>query len=220
MHFHYEKLETICRYHFEDGTRINAWQNPEAFARELEQKTSDKGKSLIAFLHRSRELYELTSPVFIFRSFHLLPTFFSKDFIRALFHIHRLFAFSSMHRGITRYFSDSRVVQLFDRYATYNGSNPFIAPGILNVIPYLEHNLGAYFPSGGMHSITESLVSLAHRMKVEMHFNSAVEKILLKEKRAVGVRSGGIVYEADLVVSDIDIVKTYKLLPGHSLTAR
>jgi hypothetical protein len=29
-------------------------------------------------------------------------------------------------------FSDSKTIRLFNRYATYNGSNPFKAPGILN----------------------------------------------------------------------------------------
>ncbi len=216
-HFQYEKLEVICRYHYEDGTRINAWQDVDAFAAELERTTSEKGTSLLAFLERSRELYELTSPVFIFRSFHRVSTFFSRAFIRALLRIHRLFAFSSMHDVISRYFSDSRVVRLFDRYATYNGSNPFVAPGTLNVIPHLEHSLGAFFPSGGMHRITESLVSLAGRMGVELHYNSPAEEIIIKKGRIAGVRSGGIPHDADLVISDIDIVRAYSLMPGYSL---
>lgn len=219
-HFRYEKLENICRYHFEDGTRINAWQNVEDFARELEQKTADDSASLQAFMNRSRELYELTSPVFIFRSFHRLSTFFSRDFIYALMRIHRLFAFTTMHRVITRYFRDSRTVRLFDRYATYNGSNPFIAPGTLNVIPHLEHNIGAFFPSGGMYSITESLISLARKMDVELHLNSPVEEIIIRGNAAAGVRSGGINLRADLVVSDVDIVKTYRLMPHFCLPAR
>jgi len=218
--FRYDKLETICRYHYEDGTRIHAFQDVDAFARELDNKTSDTGKSLIAFLNRSRELYELTSPVFIFRSFHRLSTFFSKDFIRALLRLHRLFAFSSMHDVITRYFSDSRTARLFDRYATYNGSNPYIAPGTLNVIPYLEHHLGAYFPSGGMYSITESLVSLAGRMGVELHLNSAVDEIIIRENRIKGVLCSGKITEAGLVISDVDIARAYELMPGCILPAK
>jgi len=219
-YFQYDRLETICCYHYEDGTRINAWQDVEAFARELESKTTDSGDALLAFLERSSELYELTSPVFIFRSFHRLSTFFSRDFIRALLNIHRLFAFTSMHGVITRYFRDSRVIRLFDRYATYNGSNPFIAPGTLNVIPHLEHRLGAYFPSGGMYVITESLVSLARKMGVEMDFNSPAEEIIIRGNRAIGVRSRGIIHEAGVVVSDIDIVRAYGLMSGHSLPSR
>jgi phytoene desaturase len=220
VHFLYHRLETICRYHYEDGTRINAWQDVEAFARELDSKTTDPGNALLAFLDRSRELYELTSPVFIFRSFHRLSTFTSRDFIRALLHVHRLFAFTSMHGVITRYFRDPRVIRLFDRYATYNGSDPFVAPGTLNVIPHLEHRLGAYFPSGGMYSIVESLVALASRMGVEMDFNSPAEEIIIRGNRAFGVRSRGIIHEAGLVVSDIDIVRAYGLMPGYSIPLR
>jgi phytoene dehydrogenase-like protein len=46
-------------------------------------------------------------------------------------------------------FSDSKTIRLFNRYATYNGSNPFKAPGILNIIPHLEFGLGAYLPKEG-----------------------------------------------------------------------
>jgi phytoene desaturase len=219
-YFRYDKLESICRYHYEDGTIINAWQDIDAFADELENKTSDTGKSLRAFLGKSRILYELTAPVFIFRSFHRLSTFFSRDFIRALLRIHRLSSLSTMHRVITAHFNDSRVLRLFDRYATYNGSDPFVAPGTLNVIPYLEHCLGAYFPYGGMHSITQSLVGLAEKMGVTLQFNAAAEEIIIKDGRAGGVRHGGTVHTADLVVSDVDIVKAYELMPGYELPSK
>jgi hypothetical protein len=42
-------------------------------------------------------------------------------------------------------FSDSKTIRLFNRYATYNGSNPFKALQVLNIIPHLEFGLGAYF---------------------------------------------------------------------------
>lgn len=70
QYFSCRKLESICRYHYEKGTIINAWQDIDRFAREPEEKTGVSAASLQDFLDRSRKLYELTSPVFIFRSFH------------------------------------------------------------------------------------------------------------------------------------------------------
>ena len=43
-------------------------------------------------------------------------------------------------------FNNTKTEQIFNRYATYNGSDPFKAPAILNLIPHLEINQGAYFP--------------------------------------------------------------------------
>jgi hypothetical protein len=41
---------------------------------------------------------------------------------------------------------ESKTVQLFNRFATYNGSNPYKAPALMNMISHLEFNLGAYLP--------------------------------------------------------------------------
>jgi phytoene dehydrogenase-like protein len=76
-------------------------------------------------------------------------------------------------------FSDSKTIRLFNRYATYNGSNPFKAPGILNIIPHLEFGLGAY-PKGGMHEITNSLVKLK---KLELNFILIKKLLPLKQKK-------------------------------------
>jgi phytoene desaturase len=174
----------------------------------------------VDFLEKSRVIYDLTSPVFIFRSFHRLSTFISKPFIHALLRIHKLSAFSTMHGVIKKYFRDSRTIRLFDRYATYNGSNPFVAPGTLNVIPHLEHNIGAYFPAGGMISIIHSLVSLARDKGILLLMNTPVDEIIVRDSVIRGVRSRQKIYDAELVVSDIDIVQTYALLPGLELPSR
>ena len=42
-----------------------------------------------------------------------------------------------MHEANATLFREPKVVQLFDRFATYNGSNPYQAPATLNIIPHL-----------------------------------------------------------------------------------
>ena len=48
--FTYEKLETVCRYFYEDGTRINALANRDKLAEEIDLKTKDPASSLHQFL--------------------------------------------------------------------------------------------------------------------------------------------------------------------------
>jgi phytoene desaturase len=103
-------------------------------------------------------------------------------------------------------------VQIFNRYATYNGSNPYKAPGILNIIPHLEHGIGSYFPKKGMHSITTSLVQLAKEKGVQFHTNSKVDEIIIKNKKISGIKSNGKYVEADVVFCNSDIKPAYKNL--------
>jgi phytoene desaturase len=108
------------------------------------------------------------------------------------------------------------MVQFYDRFATYNGSNPYQAPATLNVIPHIEQHFGAYFPNGGMYSITTGLVKLAKELGVNFHYDSRVEEIVLEGRKAKGVKVKGNLLKSDIVVSNMDIWFTYhKLLKNH-----
>jgi phytoene desaturase len=113
-------------------------------------------------------------------------------------------------------FKDERLQQFYNRFATYNGSSPYQTPGIMSMIPHLEQYFGTYFPKGGMHQITMSLFELAKDIGVKFHFNSKVDKIVVERKKAIGIEVGGKRILADIVVTNSDVVPTYrKLLKGH-----
>ncbi len=217
QHFHYQKLEVVCQYFYDDGTRLSAFQAPERFAAELERALGEPRANVLKFLRHSQELFELTSELFIFSSVHKLSSFMSKNALKAGMHFGKIDAFKTMDEANRKFFSKPKTVQLFNRYATYNGSNPFKAPGTLNVIPHLEHNVGGFFPRGGMYDITRVLVALAERQGVRFHASTPVRQIRTQGQRVAGVRLDDRFVPADLVVSDVDIVPTYQMLEGHSL---
>jgi phytoene desaturase len=219
-YFKYEKLSVICKYFFEDGTILNAYQDVDEFAQELSLKTNVSKEDVRKFLKQSKLLYDLTSEVFIFNSFHKLKTFYSKPFIKAFMQLYKLKALTTMHKDNARFFKDQRVVQLFDRYATYNGSNPYTAPGTLNVIPHLEHSLGAFFPDNGMYSITNALEKLAVNLGVRFHFKTEVTNIKKNNRTVTGIMMYDEFLPADVVISDIDIVKLYKILDNANIQKR
>jgi phytoene dehydrogenase-like protein len=119
-----------------------------------------------------------------------------------------------MNQVNSKYFRNEKLVQLFNRYATYNGSSPYHAPGVLALIPHLEFNIGTFFPMGGMRSITQCLVELAKSMGVTFYYEKKVDQIMLQKREVGGIRINRERIPADLVVSNMDIVPTYKqLLP-------
>ncbi|MEO7213792.1 1-hydroxycarotenoid 3,4-desaturase CrtD [Mucilaginibacter sp.] len=215
-YFRYQKLAVVCHYFYEDGTRINAYADTEKFAQELNRATGEPAKNIIKYLANSADIYNITNHVFLERSLHSLQTFLRWDTVRSIFKLPRIDAFRAMHQANAGYFEDARVVQFFDRYATYNGSNPYEAPATLNVIPHLEHHFGAYFPDGGMYSITKSLVKLAEDLGVKFRYDAKVDEIVVINKIAKGIRVKGENVVADIVVSNTDVWFTYKnLLQKH-----
>lgn len=211
-YFSYSGLDRSCRYFWQDGTVVDAYTDRDRFAAELFAKCGEPVSHTIGFLHKCRELYDLTANVFIFSAFSSLDNFMTEDSKRVARNFRKLDAFSTMHEVIKKHFKDERVRQLFGRYATYNGSNPYKAPGTLNVIPHLEHNTGAWFPENGIYSIVTALMKLAEEAGVEFMFDSYVRLVLADGKRIAGVTAGDYYYKADVVVSDSDVVPLYRNL--------
>ncbi len=212
QYFSYDSLDTLCHYFYEDGTMIRAFREQEKFASEIALKTEDEEDVVLKALRESQELYQITSHVFLERSLHKLSTYLRVDTLKSVLKLHKLNALQTMNGANTKRFKDARTIQLFNRFATYNGSNPYQAPATLHVIPHLEHNQGAYFPHKGMHHITSSTYELAKSCGVQFHFNKKVQEILVKEKKAAGIKVDDEEIKADIVVSNMDIVPTYKKL--------
>jgi phytoene dehydrogenase-like protein len=152
-------------------------------------KTGESREAVLDFLRDSRTKYDLTANLFLHRSLHQLSTWVNPDSFRGYWNIRKLDVFRSMHEANQGRFRDPRVVQLFNRYATYNGSDPYQAPATLNIIPHLEYNIGAFFPRQGMYGITLSLVALAESLGVTFHYNQPVREIVAQDGRAGGIAS-------------------------------
>lgn len=216
-YFDYISLDPVYRYFYEDGTKIVAYKSPEKFAAEIAEKTTEKKEKVLRFLQKVEKKYTLTAEIFLYNSLHKVRNYFTSRVAKGLLNFGKLEAFKTMNEANEQDFSDPRVVQLFNRYATYNGSNPYEAPATLNVIPHLEINMGAYIPVGGMYSITKALINLGSDLGVTYHYNSRVTEILIENKKAVGVIVNGEKQYFDCVVSNMDVFNTYKyLLPTVS----
>nr|WP_294898665.1 1-hydroxycarotenoid 3,4-desaturase CrtD [uncultured Pedobacter sp.] len=211
-YFEYQKLEEICNYFWDDATRLTAFADVAQFAKQVEANTGSKAEELHQFLAKSETIYDITHKVFLEKSLHLLSTYTNTNTAKSFLRFGQIDAFRTMAKANQSFFSDEKMVQYANRFATYNGSNPYQAPATLNVIPHLEQNLGAYFPKGGMYSITKSLVKLAEDLGVKFHYNQKVDEIIVQNKKVKGIKVGGQFVESDLVVSNMDVYFTYKNL--------
>lgn len=212
------KVDPLFRYFFSDGTFIDAFSDREKFRKEIEQKTKEPFRHVNKLLDDSREIFHLTHEVFLERSLHEPKNYFNWPTVRGLLRFNKVHAFQSMHNYNRNKFSDERLVQLFNRYASYNGSNPYEAPATLNVITHFAVNDGSYLPEGGMISISKALTRLAQEAGVSISFNTKVKQIVLYENKVTGVETSSGFIPSDIVVSNADVHYTYKhLLPGMKM---
>ncbi|HCY40856.1 MAG TPA: phytoene desaturase [Prolixibacteraceae bacterium] len=221
LRFPIKKLDVITKYFYPDGTNLSAFSDVPKLAAEINEKLKVPKNKVTAYLQKASTVYDLTADLFIFGSFHRIKNLMNLKALKTVLNIRKLQAFSSLHQFNERELGDKNLVQLFDRYATYNGSNPYQTPATLSVISHLEHNMGAFIPEDGMYKVTESLMLQAVRLGVEFHFGQPVRKVETANGKATGVLLDSGFVAAEIVVSDVDIHRFYStLLPDSKRLAK
>lgn len=215
-YFDYIHLDPVYRYFFEDGTVINGYFSKEKIAPEIASKTSASEKDILNYLRDAERKYNLTADVFLHNSLHKVKNYFTKRVAIGLANFGKLQTSKTMNQANEEALKDPKVVQIFNRYATYNGSSPFKAPATLNVIPHVEIDKGAFLPVGGMFAITDSLVKLGKDIGIDYRFSCAVKEILIENGKAVGVRTDKGEEKFDVVISNMDVYNTYHKLMPHA----
>lgn len=216
-----QKVDPIFRYFFEDGTVIKSHSDWSDFAVEVAEKTNDTAKSLKSFLKKAKVKHDLTDKVFLQRSLHKFRNYLNWETVRGIFNFHKIEAFKSMNASNQAHFKDQKLVDMFNRYASYNGSDPYLAPATLNVISHYEITAGTYFSEGGIYPIVSSLYKLALELKVEFRFDSPVSELIIGEHEITGVVTKRGTEQFDLVISNVDVHKFYsKLIPKHGNSQR
>jgi phytoene desaturase len=210
-----EQVDPICRYRFADGARLDMSSNLAEVVPALGTLSPGDVTPFFYFLAYSRWLFERAGPIFLMRERPRVRDLLSR---RGL-DVARIDAHISMHRSVRRFFRDPRLVQLFDRYATYNGSSPFKAPATLCMIPYIEIGGGGWYIRGGLYRLVEALMEVARELGVNFQPDSEVAEISVAPRsgwrgaRATGVRfAGGGALSADAVVVNADPMYAYPTL--------
>ena len=211
-YYNYKKKDVVCEYFFDDQTRFTAFADAEKYAETAAATFNVKKHTILKYFKNAKKKYDLTAPLFLEKSLHQFGTYFNFETLKAVAQIGALGVYSTLNEHNSKYFEDTRLQQLFNRYATYNGSSPFLTPGIMSMIPHLEQHFGTFAPEHGMISITNSLKKLAEEIGVQFHFNSKVDKIRIEHSAAKGIVVAGKEIKGDLVVSNMDIVPTYRKL--------
>lgn len=211
-------VEPICRYFYPDGTRLSTFADKTRMMHELHSVISpEEARNYEAFLDYTKRIYDLTAEIFLFTPFQELRKLLHLRHIPTLLRLPQINAMRSVHKAVTSYFHDERLIQLFDRYPTYNGSSPFEAPATLNIIPWVEFGLGGFYVRGGMYRLAEEMTRLAENLGVKIMTECPVEKILHDGKRVSGVQAKGEKFDADYVMCNADVVEAHNtLIEGFS----
>jgi phytoene desaturase len=210
-YFRYRKMDESCRYFFESGKRLTAYSSHDKMRQELDKSFPGDSANFFKLLNHSEFLYRNLSPVFLEVSLHRPSQLLKKHTLKALANSWRMGLFGKLHTHHRNLFRHAELVQYFDRFATYNGSDPYRAPATLDIIPHLEHGIGTFIPENGMGDISRSIYHLASELGVKFIFSNKVKEITHHSGEVSGViLEDGRALKASVVVSNMDIWFTYR----------
>lgn len=217
--FQFKKLSNTFNYFYPDGTRFSLSANPKEMLDVFEKELGEDRIVVEQYLKKAEQNYKHISPLFIEKSLHRFRHLFNGKLFKALARLPKYKLNSTMDQENTSTFKNEKTVQLFNRYATYNGSSPFKSPAMLNMIQHLELNEGVFLPKNGMVQIAQSLYALAVEQGAKFHFNEKVISIETKDKKVTGITTDQRTEDYDVVISNMDVAYTYERLLSKEIKA-
>jgi phytoene desaturase len=208
-------LEPAFRYQFSDGAVLEMpGVGINACAHAIQSSLGGStGSEWRAFMARASDMWALTR-----QSILQSPIAGIRDMMKALRtprDILTIAPWLSLRTLSKKTFSDSRLVTLVDRYATYTGSDPRQAPAALATVPYVEQEFGAWHIGGGIARLADALFERCRERGVIFHFNEDVQRIIVSDGIATGIETAVAEFGCDIVVVNADAQHLY----GSLLTA-
>ena len=217
------EVDPVCRYHFPDGSVLDARSDPGAMAAEVERFSPGQGQAWQRYYAWGERCWAASERAFLAGPLDLAGLARRRASLSDLF----ASAPGQTLAGLAgRFFADPRLIQYVCRYATYSGSSPYLAPAAVGCIPYLEHARGAWYVEGGLARLRDALARLLAEMGVVVHTGATVSRVLATGGRAGRGRAGGVLVAgervpADVVVCGADSARLYRdLCPSRSLRRR
>ncbi len=224
-------LDITCRYFYHDGLILNAWRDHERLAKEFARLNPHDGAAFFRFLDSAGNIFQAAADPFLYHSLGS-PLDVLKTFIRYVLwgHIHSTVIPSStmlsrlkavlaalspqtLDESVRGFFEDEHLRQLFDRYATYNGSSPYQVASVYSIIPYVELADGGWYPRGGIYAVAQALEKVAQELGVTIETCCDVRRILVEQNKAHGVvLADGRVLRSNIVIANSDVVTTHREL--------
>ncbi|WP_100372550.1 phytoene desaturase family protein [Bacillus sp. FJAT-45037] len=207
------KLDTHTRNHFQDGTSFDLSTNQKEMLEQLSAfEGIDVTEKFEAYKQEITRLYHLSDRYFLHRTFTNWRDYLSPSLAAALFQVKPYQTLEAFHRS---FFQNEKTIQMLNRYATYIGSSPYIAPATFAMIAYLELLDGVYYIKGGNPSLAEALAKRAEELGVTITRGVEVTRLDVSKRSVSAMQlSNGQSIQVDEVIMNGDLLSVYpKLVP-------
>lgn len=170
------------------------------------------GQKLEAFLDQAAYKYRVGIQDFVWRPSRSIKEFMS---VKLLYDVLRLDVFQSFYTHVRKFFTSPTLLKLMEFPILFLGAISQNTPAMYSLMNYAEIRLGTWYPMGGMHQIVKAMKHLAEEKGVQIHLNSEVLSLDLKDHQVHAVKTSKGIYEVDAMIAGADYQHVESILPPN-----
>jgi phytoene desaturase len=205
-------LDPFYRILFDDGSHFDAFAERARLREEVARYDAGDLAGFDRFMDASDRIYDVAFHQLAAKPFHELKTLLTSAPDMA-----RLGGYRSVYGKVSGHFRNANLRIAFSFHPLLIGGNPFTTTAYYCLISSLERRHGVHCAIGGTGALVRGIVGLVEGQGGRFRYGAEVERILVEDGRAIGVRlADGETIAADVVVSNADSAWTYsRLLADH-----
>jgi phytoene desaturase len=213
-HYELTRLDPHYRIFFKDGDQIDVPPDRES-ARELfESYEKGAAQALDHYLDTARESYETGMREFVYEHRENLRDFLSLDVARQAW---GLPMFGSLADHVADHFEHPKLQKIMQYTLVFLGGDPADTPALYNLMSHVDHELGVWYPEGGIGAVADAVADVAREQGAELTTGTEITAIRPEGSRLAVETANGDTRTADRVVANADYahVERELLAPEH-----
>ncbi len=208
----YIKIQTVrphWRNFFEDGTIVDLSPDMDFMLSHLASLGADTFSEFRKFIEYSEKQYNIIEKGYFengldntldFIKFYDFSTVLKIDFYRR------------MHSGVAKHIKNPYLTDILDYFIKYVGSSAYDAPGFMNLMLTIQHKYDLWYVPGGMYNIAVGFKKYMDELGIRVNLNSEVSRMIKNKNRVSAIEVNGNQINADIFVSNMEVIPTYKHL--------
>ncbi|MEO1107813.1 MAG: 1-hydroxycarotenoid 3,4-desaturase CrtD [Pseudomonadota bacterium] len=203
-HLELHRLPIIARHFWPNGTTLDLHDRLDANRKAIKEFAGPEAEAeFMRFSAETKALFVALNPAMMEKP-QPSPVELAATLIRHPALLGAMAPMRTLRGKLAQRFSDPRLAQLFNRYATYVGGLPHQSPALLNLIWQAEAT-GVWSVQGGMQGLPKALEALCKRHGARFLYDAAVTSVFCEGGRVKSVEyNDGATIETDLVVFNGD----------------
>ena len=205
-----DKLSPAYKIFFSDDV-ITIGDSMDKICLEFERLEKGSAKLLKKFIAEAQKNYDIAINKIVLRPGISPLELVTKETILKVDQF-----FKTISSEVRKRFKNPKLISTLEFPVLFLGAKPDNTPAFYSFMNFADFGLGTWHPKGGMYEVIKAMESLAKEFGVRFHMEKTVDKILVEDGVAKGLKIGGDTILSDFVLSGADYHHSEQLLDKES----